>query len=339
MKRRRFYLLTYPRSASNLLVRILALDKQPNVTSGDLGGYFFISSYLLMKHLKLRGKHIEEWTQDQRTQMMQSYQDSFNKLEEHVESGEAEDKIVFVKEHGEFMVEPTAQTRFLFGQNSVEELPWTVQIPSTYGPETTHSSFNETVLPDEFLRTWLPTFLVRHPALVFPSHYRTIIQNENVEAAEAGEAQKALVMTLHWSRSLYDWYTQHLCKTDTKPNGDVTWPLVVDADDIMTKPEVMIRLCEILGMDPTKLQFTWKPASDVELAQLPSIRKIMLSTLLASAGVIREKSSIDLDIDVEAEKWRSEFGQREGEKMEKWVRAAMPDYEFMKARRLRPRAA
>lgn len=64
----------------------------------------------------------------------------------------------------------------------------------------------------------------------------------------------------------------------------------------------------------------------------------MLSAISASSGIITGKTSINLDIDTEAKKWKEEFGEQEGEKVERMVRAAMPDYEFMKAKRLRPKA-
>ena len=336
---RRLYLITYPRSASNLLVRILSLDKQPNVLAPNLGGYFFLPLINLGNELKIRTKHIEEWTHDEREKTMRMYQNCFDKLEEHMQTAAAEGKTIFVKEHGDFMTEPTAQTRFLFGQDSTKESPWTAQAPSTYGPKLTHSSLNHTALPDEFLQTWLPTFLVRHPALAFPSHYRAIVDVEGAEAAKAGDREQQLIMTLHWTRTLYDWYTQKVSRPETGLDEDVAWPLVLEADDIIAEPEVVVRFCEIVGLDPTKLKFSWSPFGEEELAKLPNdefaIR--MRSTLSASTGVLREKASSNLEIDTEAKKWRVEFGDREGEKIERLVRAAMPDYEFMKARRLRPK--
>lgn len=101
------------------------------------------------------------------------------------------------KEHSYFMSEPTAKTRFFFGQDSVKESPWTVQVPHSYGLKVTHSTLNKTVLPDEFLWTWLLTLLIRHPALVFPSHYCTFIDNDTVEAVKREEPQLTLAMTLH----------------------------------------------------------------------------------------------------------------------------------------------
>lgn len=172
---RRFYLITYPRTGSNLLVHILALDKQSNVVTGFHGGYMFMSLYrLIVFELRTYGKRMEEWTQDQRNQIAQRYQDCFNALEDLTETADAEGKAIFIKEHSAFLSEPTAQTRFLFGEDSVKEPRWTVQSrhTRTEAPEAADSGLHGTILPDDFLQTWLSTFLIRHPALVFPSLYR-----------------------------------------------------------------------------------------------------------------------------------------------------------------------
>ena len=61
----------------------------------------------------------------------------------------------------------------------------------------------------------------------------------------------------------------------------------------------------------------------------------MLSTLSTSTGIIDCKTSADLEIDEEAQKWRLEFGDEQGSHIQKLVRSAMADYEYLKARRLR----
>ncbi|MCJ1305305.1 hypothetical protein MMC08_008119 [Hypocenomyce scalaris] len=331
---RRFYLLTYPRTASNLLLRILALEDQPNLLSSEKGGYFFIKTIRLRMDLfKAAGRHLDEWTREERTGLMECYQICFEALQKHAEMAEAQGKDIFVKEHAPWLMEPVAETKWVFGENSTHESPWTVKAL----PEQTHSTLNETVLPDEFLKTWLPTFLIRHPALVFPSIYRTCVDLEGPEVAKTEFRQHALEMTMHWSRTLYDWYTRQLNASESSSDSDVTWPIILDADDVMVEPEVVLRYSTIVGMDPTKLKFSWAPASKEELDKMRGFERRMRSTISASAGIVEGKTSTNLDIDEEAKKWRVEFGVEEGEKIEKWVRAAMSDYEYMKARRLRPR--
>lgn len=71
------------------------------------------------------------------------------------------------------------------------------------------SSLNKTILPSNFLETWLPTFLTRHPALVFPSYYRAFKdsfgkpQDRDIDLEEN---QLTLNMTPYFTRSLFGWY-------------------------------------------------------------------------------------------------------------------------------------
>jgi hypothetical protein len=104
----------------------------------------------------------------------------------------------------------------------------------------------------------------------------------------------------------------------------------------MIEPEIVFRYSKIVGLDPIKLKFSWEPVSKEKLDKMPRTERRMRLTLSASAGIVEGKISINFDIDEEAKKWRLEFGEEEGEKIEKWVRAAMPDYEYMKAKRLGP---
>lgn len=85
------------------------------------------------------------------------------------------------------------------------------------------------------------------------------------------------------------------------------------------------------------MKFEWEPATnDLDQNYPPSdIRRRMLSTLNESSGILLEKTSTNIDIGMEAKTWREEFGEKISRHMEKLVRAAMPDYEYMKARSLR----
>jgi hypothetical protein len=56
------------------------------------------------------------------------------------------------------------------------------------------SPLNQTVLPDDFLLCFKPTFLIRHPALVFPSYYRAHVNTFGKPQTE--EDQRELESTL-----------------------------------------------------------------------------------------------------------------------------------------------
>ena len=326
---RRYYLLTYPRTASNLLLRILALEDQPSLVEGGKNEYLFAPTMEWRTgQNKTAGKHISEWTGIQISGLKESYQTCFEALQEQLDKATAQQKDVYIKEHVPWLIEPVAETRFLYGDSASYERAWMVE--TSYG--NSRSKFNETIFPDEFLRIWLPTFLIRHPALVFPSNYRTCLDNEGQDIARS--EMHALEMTIHWSRTLYDWYTEppeiNLPTTSSLEH----WPIILDADDIITQPDIVIKYAEIVGFDITKLKSSWDPSSKQELDAMSAVEKRMKSTLLSSSSIVKEKASADIRIETEMLQWRTEFGDDEAQRMEGWVRAAMPDYEYLRARRL-----
>lgn len=329
-----YWLLTYPRTASNLLVRMLALDDQEDFLASENEGYFFLPTVPARFRLfRADGQHLNTWTDEQRSDLMDRHQRSFDSLRKHVAEAEVRGKSVYVKEHVPWMIEPVAETKWVFGEDSTQEKPWTVKA----FPSQAHSHLNHTSLPDEYLLTWLPTFLIRHPALVFPSIYRTTLENEGSEVAKIELRQQALEMTMHWSRSLYDWYSQNLGKDDSGTSDPaVSWPIILDAEDVILNPAILQKYCRFLGLDSSKLRISWEPATKEELDNMVGPERRMRSTISASTGILRDKAPPDIDIDEESKKWKAEFGAEESQKLVKWVRAAMPDYEYMRARRLKP---
>lgn len=104
----------------------------------------------------------------------------------------------------------------------------------------------------------------------------------------------------------------------------------------MAKPEVVLKYSKLVGLDPTKLKFEWEPTTSAGESVLSDfLERRLLSTLRGSSGIVLEKVSTNINIDTEAKKWRVEFGDKVGRHMEKAVRDAMPDYEYMKERRIR----
>ncbi|GIJ91125.1 hypothetical protein Asppvi_010090 [Aspergillus pseudoviridinutans] len=340
---KRFWLITYPRTASNLLNRMLALDEQPNVLPCDEGGYFFRIPYRLTSNLKVRWLPLTEWSPEASDQLRKSYQKHFNDLVEYLNQGTAQGKITFFKEHLYFVIDPTVRSRFLFGADSVTEQGWKMPQSlshSTQGLQSTIDwALNDTLIPDDILGTLSPVFLIRHPALAFPSFLRTYRDLHGVEASQSKEAELEfkMVMTLRWTRRLYERYvpTREGCSY-SEDEASVNSPIILDADDVMTEPEVLVRFCKLVGLDASRLRFTWESVKPEEALAADELRikRRMWSTLLTSEGILSGKTSHGLDIDRETLQWKKEFGESDASKVETWVRAAMEDYEYLKRRRL-----
>lgn len=332
----RFYVFTYPRTGSNLLTQLLALDEQPNVQHQDKpdieGMRFFLP--LLLAKLKSGnfGAHVQALPSVEREEQVKCTKDCYKRLLQHIQNAQRAGRIVCFKDHAHYIAEPVAETRLLHGDNSVtDESPWTLRGPNELDQTGIgRSDLNETLFPDEFLKTWKPIFLIKHPAASFPSFYRALVKASSPEFPQSSQGQKLYqkAMALRWVIKLYNFYVQHFSESRS---DQVQWPVVIEADDMITKPEILVKLCEITGLDSSKLRFSWEKKRTDEPAEWKAFR----GTLYESTQIDVSKAIGDVDMDVEAAKWREEFGEAIGRMIETRVREAMPDYLFLKSKRLR----
>lgn len=310
----RHLLVTSPRTASNLLVRMLNFDGQ-GARPTRSSGYFWLPS--ILKRYAVQGKPMSEWTTEEKKDIDEIEQQCFDNLLEYIKKAEEEGQLVLFKEHALLMNHPFFESEFAHGKGT------TIGEPTVLG-NGTRSPLNKTVLSDEFLKTFKPTFLIRHPALSLASMYRAA----RSDVLGRPEKEPSLVeRSSIWSRALFDFY-------ETEHNNGGKRPLVLDADDVMTSPELMSKYARLAGLDPEKLRFSWEKASQEELSNMSAMARMMLSSLSASDSVNLDKVAGDLDIAKEAVKWRAEFGDEDGRKLESWVREAMPDYQYMRSKRL-----
>ncbi|KAL2172244.1 hypothetical protein VTG60DRAFT_6622 [Thermothelomyces hinnuleus] len=324
--KRRFWLLTSPRTASNLLVKILNLDEQ-GVRPGPMrGGYFFLSATL--ERLNRLETPIGAWTEEDREVVNKAQQAAFDALQDYVAAAEREGQGVFVKEHASMMTDPFYEHKYTHGEDAVPGEPGTLVARGVDRP--TRSPLNLTALPDEFLKTWHPTFLIRHPAAMLPSLYRTTQADlgdfGNKRRREEGPLK--IETTMKWIRTLYEFYVAHFPE-------DSPWPIVLDADDIMKTPELVAKYAPLVDLDPAKLRFSWERVPEEQLKAMPKAAQVMTSHISTTSKIDPSKVAGDIDIDTEAAKWRAEFGEEAGRNIEKWVRDMMPDYLAMHSKRLR----
>jgi len=240
------------------------------------------------------------------------------------------------------MTDPRIESQFLYGEgaenktDSVSSRHEDLSVLEWRGSsQGTRSKHNLTVFPDEFLHTITPTFLIRHPAVMIPSNFRAARDQAKLVAFRRPDSTAGgpsiIETTMRWNRALFDFYTDYFASIGRPA------PMVLDADDIMTSGSTLMpKYARAVGLDPAKIRFAWDKGTGDDGKLIP-IERRMLSTLLDSSAVDKSKiAGQDLDIDAEAVKWRDEFGEEGGRKLEGWVRDAMPHYLHMRAKTMLP---
>lgn len=338
----RLLLISVPRTASNLLLKILDIHNQPNVLTNQKGGYFFYDAFMTATRDGHLNKSIDQWTDPEKTEVRNAFQQCLNTLEEYSAQAQRDNKVMFTKEHAFWFVNPAAMHAQPGDSPSAKGdtcNSFRLSLPGTYGPKQSFSRHNQTVLPDEYLRTWRLAFLIRHPALAWPSMYRAMVKMSKLGFLDDDGVKGASLsnMTLTWTRKLFDWCLE-------QPD-EPTVPLVIDAHDVIHNPGSVLRFCEAAGLDTNAVQFEWDGENDRKKSENwvssdpnnmhQKAARIMLSSLEASKGIVKDKAPATVDIEAEAEKWRGEFGDEAAGLIERAVWDAMPDYEYLKERRVR----
>ncbi|KAJ5461896.1 uncharacterized protein N7458_003448 [Penicillium daleae] len=341
---KRFWLVSVPRTASNLLLKILNIPKQPQLLSNQRSGYFFYEAISAAAQDGILGKEPGTWTNEEKQRYKASIQGCLKDLEDFSTRAQNENKAMFTKEHAFWIFNPAAPFKMTTSEaysELFEEIR--LDIGDSYGPTRSYSKSNDTFLSDEYLRSWQMAFIIRHPALSWPSMYRafTKISEAGFMDEDGVKGTISTNMSFHWTRRLYDWCLEQ---------PDIpTPPPVVDAHDLIHSPEVVLKLCDQTGLDKECLQFKWasnnngkadnwtapgEVANAEELAMHRRTVNIMHGTIEASTGIVKDKAPETIDITAEVAKWKAEFGEEVAGIIEKAVWDSMPDYEYLKDRRL-----
>lgn len=324
-------------------MKILNIQNQPNLLTNQKSGYFFFPAFMKVAHEGHLAKAPEDWSDADIEAVQGAFQSCTDVLEEYGARAREENKMLFSKEHAFWFVNPAIHQSAIDGRDAPE---WSKKFrisTDAYGPDQSFSPSNETILSDEYLRSWQIAFIIRHPALAWPSMYRAMkkIAAEGFLDEDGIQGASRSNMDLRYSRLLYDWCLEQ---------PDVpTPPPVIDAHDLITTPQVVLKLCEQTGLDKSVVQFEWdqndstksknwspaKPNADAgEQDRNRRAASIMLSSLEGSKGVMKDKAPANIDIAAEAAKWKVEFGEEAAQMLEKAVWNSMPDYEYLKSKRI-----
>ncbi|RAL13540.1 uncharacterized protein BO97DRAFT_342806 [Aspergillus homomorphus CBS 101889] len=280
-----------------------------------------------------RGQPIEQWSRDETDAIRRAFQQNLDHIEATSQAANAEGKIFFAKEHTLWLADPAAVTQYLSTHEYRPSTRLGVQVPSPYSSNPFSSPKNITIFPDAYLATWRPTFLIRHPALVFPSYYRALLNLEEEGFAEPDMVEPMLELhsTLLWTRLLFDWFCDRQAQSCSGRHRE---PILLDAQDVIHHPAVVQRYCELVGLSPEKVRFAWQE-TQARRDGHASAEAVMMVTLDHSTSLLKDKTPAMVDVRAEKRKWEAEFGGELAARMEKWVENAMPDYNYLYSKRLR----
>lgn len=225
------------------------------------------------------------------------------------------------------MWEPSALFEATKGGEYAAEFTLSDEPPASSAPPRT----NPTMLTDEFLRSFVPVFLVRHPALMVDSWWRTETRGGSPPDLTITTRQRVYGMAL--ARELYDWYAALGAASDDDgalAPGRKAVPIVVDADDVL-EGDTVHRLAATLGMDPAQVLQSWEAKSTDGL--VPMV-KSYVQGIWESTGIDKSKSARFLDLEAMYSGWRELYGNEVGNAMVKLTESYMPDYEYLKSKKM-----
>lgn len=184
-------------------------------------------------------------------------------------------------------------------------------------------------MPDDFLAFWQPVFLIRHPALVFESWYRA---ETRVESIDIRDSAWDCFQTFRYSRKLFDWFVHHTTDSNDQktPDAESVYPIVIDANEIIETNSAIVKLCNLLKMDPRSVCYSWKPSQPPTHADLSLRHLSFMGSFWASDSIDKTKSSKGLDIGVKEAQWRDEFGVTVADALVTKVNDAMADYNYLR---------
>ncbi|KJZ74635.1 hypothetical protein HIM_05985 [Hirsutella minnesotensis 3608] len=306
--RRDVFLFSHPRTASNLVTHLLS--QQPGWAQSE---YHFRRAFHYARRA-LYGSEHRQLTCEQRQEFEDLFQRGFSRLCQVRDAASKQGKCLFVKNHAFLLWDPCK-----------------LQDGGTASPAGT----NPTRLPDDFLASWQPVFLIRHPALVFESWYRAEMR---VESIDIRDSALDCFLTFRYSRRLYDWFVSRAVAPKDQetrtPDSASVYPIVLDANEIIETDSAIPKLCELLNMDPLKVCYSWKPTRPPGDVGLSLLHVSYMGGFWASDSIDKTKSSTGLNIGVKEAQWKEEFGAVVADALLTQVNNAMPDYNYLRDKRI-----
>ncbi|KAL4750529.1 hypothetical protein BDW72DRAFT_193748 [Aspergillus terricola var. indicus] len=307
------FFFAHTRTASHVLCRLLS--NQPGWIQSN---YHFKRAFDFARESFGWGP-LTDVSRQQRQDFEKLLQDGFDEIQLELRSAATEGKVLFLKEHTFYIWEPSRLSQSMWG--GPRGPPFTV-VEEGSPLSSASKKTNPTIFPDSFLKSWKPIFLIRHPALSFESWYRA---ESGARHVDISDKSWAFYTSFQYSRQLYDWFI-----ANTSEQASI--PIVVDADDILEKRSTIEALCSSLGMDTQHILYEWEVIQPPHGASCRELK--FMSEYWNSTSIDTSKTSRGLDMAAKYTRWLDDFGRDVADELWKLVEEAMPDYDYLKSRKI-----
>ncbi|KAL8824829.1 MAG: hypothetical protein Q9191_004796 [Dirinaria sp. TL-2023a] len=232
-----------------------------------------------------------------------------------------------------------------YGANGVHETP--------YPYHTAAEVNNPTVIPEEILKRFHFTFLIRHPRLSVPSYYRCTVPPLDAvtgfydfRPSEAGYDELRRVFDYLRTtgqigpkvsgQDLYDPQIHARATNDNvvpHKNESRVDICVVDADDLLDNPAgVMEVFCQSVGLEYDEKMLVWDSEEDHKRAKEAFEKwKGFHEDAIESSGLKpRLHGKTIKSVEDEDREWTEKYGEEGAKVIRATVNASIEDYEYLK---------
>ncbi|KAJ8094054.1 hypothetical protein PM082_009944 [Marasmius tenuissimus] len=321
--RTRIFLFTHPRTASNLLTRII--ETHPSVavkTYPFINAFRFGPEKMITRGTPQLDKFYKDFNTDEVFKDV-TFQYSIDELERAIAEVEAQGKIPVLKEHSYHMMDSESFKPHIDIDRKTRARPVIVDkrldLPESEREAASEPSLripNPTLLPDRLFVTFTPILLIRHPARMLPS----LLSAFGQIGANPFDPDFPIDSSYKWQRQMYDCYNAWFREKDAR------LPIVIDGDKLINDPQgQMEKLCSIVGLDSAGVKYTW------ESQELDTpVKALFIRTLCASTGVIQgDETAKPPVLEDEVKKWAEQWDEETAQEMKRRAELVLLDYEYL----------
>ncbi|ROT35901.1 hypothetical protein SODALDRAFT_316121 [Sodiomyces alkalinus F11] len=197
-------------------------------------------------------------------------------------------------------------------------------VPSLSTYSAANQANNPTVIPIDVLRRFQFTFLIRHPRRAVPSYYRCCVPPLNEVTGFIFDPKEAGYSEL---RRLLDFFVRE----GLVDRSDI---VVVDADDLLDRPEPVVRAyCERVGLEFTDSMLNWSEEDTAfAVEQFAKWEGFHNDALSSSSLKPRSHAAVSKTVTKESEdeEWTEKYGEEGAKIIRETVDANVADYEYLK---------